>query len=76
MPAGTRHVSPHEPHARELREVVQLLEWIQALVRELESLRRGKGDASQLHAKEQALEQLRARLATTARRSAHDEEAA
>jgi hypothetical protein len=73
MPARARHVSPDEPHAHELREVVQLVERIQVLVGELEDLRRGEGGVPELHAKAQLLEQLRARLAITARRSAYDD---
>jgi hypothetical protein len=73
MLARARDVNAHEPPAGELREVVRLLERIQAAVVELEDLRRGEKDVAELHAKERALEQLRARPAATARRSAHDE---
>ena len=71
MLAGARDVNPNEPQDRELREVVRLLERIKALVVELEDLRRADNDVAELHAKERALEQLRARLAAIARRSAH-----
>ena len=54
------------------REVVRLLEQIQALVPEIEELEHdGARDAS-LAAKKRALEQLRWRLAAVARQLAHD----
>lgn len=68
----TRDVSPYEPHARERGEAVRLVRRIQALVLELEELRRHERRTPEIQAKERRLEQLRWRLAAVARRSASD----
>jgi hypothetical protein len=69
----TRDVSPYEPRARERGEAVRLVRRIQALFLELEELRRREESTPELRAKERALEQLRWRLASVARRSASDD---
>jgi hypothetical protein len=69
----TRDVSPYEPRARVRGEAVRLVRRIQALFLELEELRRREESTPELRAKERALEQLRWRLASVARRSASDD---
>jgi hypothetical protein len=69
----TRDVSPYEPRARERGEAVRLVRRIQALFLELEEPRRREESTPELRAKERALEQLRWRLASVARRSASDD---
>jgi hypothetical protein len=54
------------------RDLIQLLEEIQALTLEL-TVRRPGGDDQELHAKERALERLRERLAVLARRVATED---
>jgi hypothetical protein len=69
---STRAVSPFQPR-RERRELVRLLRRIQALTLELHELRQCAGGTPELHTKERTLEQLRWRLAATARRAATDD---
>jgi hypothetical protein len=69
----TRDVSPYEPRARVRGEAVRLVRRIQALFLELEEPRRREESTPELRAKERALEQLRWRLASVARRSASDD---
>jgi hypothetical protein len=69
----TRDVSPFEPSSRERREVVRLVRRIQAVVLELEELRRREEDNPALRAKEHALEQPCWQLTAVARRSASDD---
>jgi hypothetical protein len=64
-----RDATAFEP-SRAGREVVGLIGQIQALVRELEALRRRGRREPELRAKERTLEKLRWRLATVARRAA------
>jgi hypothetical protein len=66
-------VNPSEPHARERRELVRLVQQIQDLFLELELLRSRKDAGEELRAKERELEELRWRLAVVARRSAPDD---
>jgi hypothetical protein len=54
------------------RDLIQLVEEIQALTLEL-NVRRPGGDDRELHAKERALERLRERLAVLARRVATED---
>jgi hypothetical protein len=69
----TRDVSPYEPRARERGEAVRLVRRIQALLLELEELRRHEQRTLKLRAKERRLEQLHWQLAAVARRSASDD---
>jgi hypothetical protein len=69
----TRDVNPSEPHARERRELVRLVQQIQDLFLELELLRSREDAGEELRAKERELEELRWRLAVVARRSAPDD---
>ena len=46
----TRDVSPFEPRSRERREVVRLVQRIQAVFLELEELRRREGATPELRA--------------------------
>lgn len=57
----------------ERRELVGLIRRIQALTLELNELKQREQSGPELHAKEHALEQLRWRLATVARRAATDD---
>jgi hypothetical protein len=68
--ARARNVNPLALHSRERREVVQLLRRIQKLLLELDELKRHEEGTADVRAKERALEQLRWRLATVARRTA------
>ena len=73
MAFEARQVGPHEPHARERREVVRLVRRIQVLFSELKELRRREQQGSEVQTKELELDELRWRLAAVARRSASDE---
>jgi hypothetical protein len=53
--------------------VVRLIDRIQAISVELDSLRKPAANASELEAKESELERLRWRLAASARRAAQDD---
>ena len=72
MTFRARDVDPREPHARERREVVELVRRIQSLFLELKALRRRAGPHDGVLTKERELDELRRRLADVARRSASD----
>ena len=65
----TRNLSPSEPTG-ERRELARLIGRIQALRTELGELRLHAAGSPEVRAKERRLEQLRWRLAATARRAA------
>jgi hypothetical protein len=54
-------------------ELLRLIQRIQAGTLELEDLRRRRAGATELRARERALDQLRWQLAAVARRAAHDD---
>jgi hypothetical protein len=68
----TRNVRPFEPPG-ERRELVRLVQQIQALTLEVQELGQREAGTPELHAKQRTLEQLRWRLAAVARRTATDD---
>jgi hypothetical protein len=68
----TRNLNQFEPRGTR-RELVALIRRIQALTLELAELRQHGGSTPELRAKERALDQLRWRLASVARRTAADD---
>jgi hypothetical protein len=67
-----RRLTGSETNSAPEREVTRLLRQIQALTLELRQLTRGPHSAAEVVAKERALEQLRWRFASAARRAARD----